>query len=312
MSGPALAHEDVFAKAKELRAAGVPLDEIDAYLTTKLSGGGLPSDAPAAPHSKFTSAQLIGRADRQVENAREAEGVSDHPLAQSMLAAPLTVAQGFPGGERAAVGMSLLGRLALGQDADYGDALKDERQLSEGVPVASQMVGRAAGVLPVAQLLAPLGARQGGAAFGALSSALSAEPNASPGQWADRTALGAGLGYGAGYAADKVLGPVATGANWLASKAAPPIGRGLGSGVRDLLSMNEAATLEPSTAPRPIYDTDAGRALQQLLQRSVNEGVDDLERAANPPSNWDLMERIERSLAPNNRLVSLLRPAASR
>lgn len=275
------------------------------------STGQLTEHIPA--HSKFTSQQLIGRANRQVENAQDTEGVSDHPIAQSLLAAPLTVARGFPGGERAAVGMSLLGRLALGQDADYGSALKDERQMtSDGVPVASQILGRAAGALPLAQALTPLGARRGGAAFSALSSALSADPNPSPGQWASRTALGAGLGYGAGYATDKVLGPVATGGNWLASKAAPPIGRALGSGVRDLLSMNDAATLEPSTAPRPIYDTDAGRALQQLLQQSVDEGAGDLERAANPASNWDLMDRIERSLAPNNRIVSALRSAPNR
>lgn len=206
-------------------------------------------------HSKFSAQQLEGRADRQVENAQDAQGVSDHPVIESAIAAPLTVAQGFPGGERAAVGMSLLGRLATGQDANYGEALQDERNVTADVPFKSKALGHIAGGAATLGIpgMSALSAPAQGGSFGLANGALSADEMSTGGRVLDAASqgiFGAALGrYGA-----KALKPVAKLGGSALKYAA---NTGPGQAILDLLESAKGTDVADLLPSRPATSAPA-------------------------------------------------------
>jgi DNA-binding transcriptional MerR regulator len=283
VSAPALSQDDIFAKAKQLRAAGVPLEEIDHYLTAKLGG-----PKPEAPHSKFTSQQLVGRAARQVENAQDEQDAVDPSYAQKALGGVAALVRHVPGAEAAQSGVR-----ALVRGQNYRDARDDIRSAEDANPV-SPVNGVIGGGL--AALATPGSVPEAGARYGIAHGLANADPDvdakerlhdaAKEGAVGAASAAGAAqIGPLAKYVAGRlnagaassgrVVNALRAGVRAMRAPSDNPVAGAIGEGGR-VPEAAEAAPVSASTpaaAPTAAPSRDAAHLqLQELLQKALDEG----------------------------------------
>lgn len=222
--------DEVFAKAKQLRDAGVPLDEIERYVQSKL---GAPS--PTAGPAPLSAADSTLHAARLAKaQAIQAEPDDTRPsVVEQGLGTFASLGRDIPGVEAAQAGLAagfshLPGLRPSTGPVGYGEALNEIRDAENSAPraarVGARIIGggvaalampalaeKAAGSAAVASLpkaerimalvrgAASTPALQG-ATYGAASGALQADPNAGLG----RRALDAGIGAAAGAVTGKL------------------------------------------------------------------------------------------------------------
>lgn len=216
--------DDVFAKARELRAAGVPLAEIEKYIQSKL---GTPAPEP------------------------------EPGIGTKALGVAASLVRDIPGMEAAQAGVRSLVRRQ-----PYREALSDIRGAEEAAPKALTIPARIAGAIPAALAL-PGGMITQGASYGALSGALNADPDADMGQRGTDATVGAlggaALGASAG-AASGLLRVVRNAPKGAVGKAA---GEFLPSNVKRGARAVRALTEPPPTAVKPqvrLHEASAPKA----------------------------------------------------
>lgn len=156
-------------------------------------------------HSKFTSEQLVGRANRAVTNAEEEEQVRspDEELAAQM-GGIASFGRNIPGVEatqaavRGAIQAPTFGDLAPSKfGRHYREALTDihdaEAAAPRAVRVGNSLVGSTIGALAT-----PGSAVRSGALYGGAEGLLKSDPDAGLGNRAASGAVGAGIGAAAG------------------------------------------------------------------------------------------------------------------
>lgn len=296
MSGPPLAPDDIFAKARELRAAGVPLEEIDRYLShhvgpSNSSTSSVPTPvAPITPgHSKFTAQQLESRATRQVANAQgdeevaRSEEIANAPPAARALGAVASLARDIPGAEAAQAGLR-----SLAEHQSYSDALSDIHVAEDAAGPASTLARMVGGGLSAAAL--PGSAPIQGARFGMLHAMLQADPNADL-----STRLYGAITEGGVGAATGALAGIIGGAVRASSTPTQNV-------LVGLVTPRAAVAASESAVAPTLTREEAGAQLQQLLQKNLDEGM--AARDAIPPTNWALMEKMEKALkGPNGKRI---------
>lgn len=201
--------EDPFEKARQLRAAGVPLPEIEAYLQQKTGGGGI-----TPGHSKFTPAQLVGRANRTVaqsEDELEAAGGHD-PTTHKIMGTAASLARDVPGAEAVqAFTSSRVNRVP------YTEALRDIREVESDAGAAGTVARIVGGASSAAAL--PGSAVQQGAGYGYLHGLLGADPVSAEDRQMN-AALGGTVGALTAGIAPKIPGLVSGAARWAGSNIA--------------------------------------------------------------------------------------------
>lgn len=323
--------EDPIEKARQLRAAGVPLPEIEAYLQSKL-GGTTPG------HSKFTPEQLIGRANRSVaqsEDELEAAGGYD-PTTHKIMGTAASLARDVPGVE--AVQALVASRVG---GVPYRDGLRTLREVESDAGTAGTIARIGGGALAAAAL--PGSAVQQGAGYGYLHGLLGADPVSAEDRQMN-AALGGTAGAIGGAVAPKILPFIGRAAKGIASNVAATVDAGLtpvshGARVRTVgrmaglvreatgagtkaapaaadVAADAAAPMvegyQPISAlveraqtrvvPFPSPKPDPKAQFAELLQKNLDEGMEAAESVKgypirdDPPSNPELMRRIQAAL----------------
>lgn len=178
MTGPPLNQDDIFAKAKQLRDAGVPLPEIDKYLQSKL--GAPPADDAAIHAARLAKARAI-----------QAEPDDSGPsYAQQALGGIAAIAADIPGAEAA----QAYARSKV-QGESYSDALSEIHQAEDAAPKWVRRYNKLAGGLVTAAALPELAEKAAGS--GLVQSLPQASRIASIIRGAASTPLRQGASYGA-------------------------------------------------------------------------------------------------------------------
>lgn len=201
MTAPAVlpSPDDPFAKARQLRAAGVPLNEIDQYLQSKL--GAPPSAAPAHNvHAEYRSGQLARRMAAENGQDEAESGGNAASRALGTVAAFLRV----PGMEAVQAGAS-----ALANNIPYTQARNEIRDAESSAPAYTRIPAEiAGGVLATSVLPASLSPAMQGAVYGAASGALQSDPNAGIGKRTGDAAIGGAVGAVTGKVGENVSNAV--------------------------------------------------------------------------------------------------------
>lgn len=191
----------------ELNRLGATEDEIAAFVAEFVAEFG--GDGITPRRSKFTSEQLVARADRQVQNAREAEGVDDSTGAVRALGTVASLARDIPGAEAAQAGARAgvrtgLSRLGLPvMPEGYREALANIRGAGAAAPAYTRIPARLAGGV-TAGIAIPGGPALQGARYGMLAALGNAEP-ASAEDRLQGAAAGMAVGALAGTAVPRVV-----------------------------------------------------------------------------------------------------------
>lgn len=304
-----------------LRQQGATEQDIETYLTEH---EGLKPSAGDAPHSKFTAAQLVGRANRQVTNAQEeatAAAEADNTPASRALGTVASLATDIPGAEAAQAGVRSLVRRQ-----PYTEALADIRGAEATAPAYTRIPARIAGAT-IANMALPKGLSLTGRGtlYGFLRGAGAADPMTT-GERATNAAVqgvaGGALGRAAGLVgagasrlypsagndARALIGAV----RGLLPKAAPPapLTESAIESVMRPVAANAPSALEAAAADAaPAGEATGGTmskaaaksALGRLLQQKLDEGaigetVKGYPISGDPPTNWALMEQVENAL----------------
>lgn len=215
--------DEVDVKARQLRAAGVPLAEIERYVASKRAPVGDPTghagkpfvDAPEIANAKSAAK---GHNGKPFVDAAEQDNAPDWRDKTMGVVAALN--RDIPGAEMAQAGVR-----ALVRRQPYSQARNDIRTAEDAAPAVARTAARVAGgglaafALPgaaaklgaevpalagAANALSHSGALQG-ATFGGLNGALNSDLNQSAGGRAGETAIGAGLGGLVGGAGDRAM-----------------------------------------------------------------------------------------------------------
>lgn len=308
-----------------LRKQGASEHDIEMYLTEH------EGIHPVGSHSKFTPAQLTARADRQVVNAQDAEGVDDSTGAARALGTVAAVARDIPGAEIAQAGLRSLVRTGVSKAGfdvapeSYRESLANIR----GAEDASRTSGiaRVAGGALAASAI-PGGASAAGGRYGVLRGLLQADPDVDASARIHDAAAQGVLGRVLPIAASGLVSnlPARVGGGALRSL----VNRvGHAKTMRDVgqftvlpEAATEGATAEAPVASQALVDiikqrapatvNDVARALTkneakgrlaQLLQKNLDEGMAEAAPAEHQ-TNWALMEKIEKALkGPNDKRI---------
>lgn len=360
MTGIALSQDDIFGRARELRAAGVPLPEIERYLQSKMGTGGTPLSRALRRHDAPGVAKIVSRQNLNEQEATEgpsyvsqATGGVASLLRNTPVEALQVLTRSAASGDVAAVKRLLGDKDAQGQS--YSEAFSDIRGGEETAhPVVRHGNSIIGGVVAGSALPGSLPVQ--GALYGAATGALQADPDADLADRAIDATVGgvvgaaagalpavgrwvggrAGLGVDIGLAAVGRPGRlVRRGAAALAdatkTTSPPPVQpaphapsvpgfqpneppvtsaltepRRLMSRPRSALPtelVNLARPAPATTGPTVSPRDEARLRLQELLQRNIEDVT-----PVDPPTDWDLMDRLERLLNPRDRVVPLIRP----
>lgn len=167
-------NEEVMEKARQLRAAGVPIAEIEKYLQS------------------------------QMGEVQEPDPEPQPGVGSKILGALASLGRDIPGVEAVQAGARSLVRRQ-----PYREALSDIRTAEDAAPTAATLPARLAGA-GIASAVLPGGAALKGAQYGALSGALSSDPNSDMTSRAIGAGVGAGAGALVGRYGDKVAGAAAS------------------------------------------------------------------------------------------------------
>lgn len=260
MTAPAVVErDDVLEKAKQLRAAGVPLPEIERYIASKRKAA-VPS--PAAP------------VDMEAPEPGYGERLATHVL---------NAAQGIPGMEAVEAAGGMLGsHLPGNQPMTYQESLNALRENTGKIGGKTRAAERMLGSVATLPFL-PANPAAAGALLGGADQALSADPIKSKNDLvmrAGKTALGAGAGAVVG----KTLDAAVTGARGLAADTPGEVALALKGLIRDAdeqaygTASREAfgrSGPTPSAVTRALAEKDIAPYVKEIRASRKFGGADD-------------------------------------
>lgn len=211
-----LEQDDVMEKARQLRAAGVPLPEIEKYIASKR---GQPA-APIADSEPGVGSKILGTIASTVRD--------------------------IPGVEAAQAGIRSVVR---GQS--YRDALSDIHGAEDAAPKVATIPARIAGGT-LAALTLPGGAIRQGASYGALSGALQSNPDAGVTERAGSALVDAALGGTVGAIGSGVNAIRTAPAGALRNAAGELMPRNIQRAAKTWRTLRAAASPTPKTLPNGL------------------------------------------------------------
>lgn len=208
-----MSEEDpILEKARQLRAAGASIEQVRSYLASK----GYEFDDPITPgHSKFTSDQLVGRANRSVaqsEDELEAAG-GYNPTTHKIMGTAAALARDVPGAE------AVQALLSSGVNRiPYRDALSKIREVESDAGAAGTVArigggALSAGLIPGSPVLQ-------GARYGIAHGLAQADPDATVEDRLHDAALEGSVGAVGSAVAPKILPFIGKAAKGIASNVA--------------------------------------------------------------------------------------------
>lgn len=191
-------NEEILEKARQLRAAGASIQEVEQYLQSKLGQAPAPEVEEPTPGIGTKALGAIASLGRDIPGVEALQAAARSGTSGPMRSGPMGV-------------VDVISNAVANGRQGYQTALKEIRQAEDTAPMAATLPARVIGG-GLASAVLPGGAALKGAQYGALSGALSSDPNSDVQSRAIGATAGAGIGALAGHyggkLADKVVGKI--------------------------------------------------------------------------------------------------------
>ncbi len=286
--------DEVLAKARQLRAAGVPLEEIERYVASKRGGGSrTPLSAALRRHDAPAVEKIVGRQNLSEQEQTEAES----PTYRERLGGNLVnLVRDVPGVEALTTGAH-----ALLKRQPYSKSFKDVHGTADQAPGKVKWPSRIAGGA-VAGAMLPGSLLVQGALYGALSGAAQADPDANLEDRIIDTALGGTVGALASKVPGVVRGTLNNAAIVRDLTLAPFM-----SGARRRLAGRIAGAIGDAEKPAVVPKSVATVVKQPAPQRLVPE-------PSAPPTftKDEVVERLVKMGVPRGKAAQAAAPTVER